>query len=1129
MAQLMDYVSYLTNEIGPRPAGTEEEQQAALYITEQFQKEAGFTSNIEEFESTSNLEGGQAVLAAVTIVVTILAIFFPVLSIFAFILAAAAAAIYALEAFDKPIVSRMLARGASQNVVAKYQPNPDEEASGRIRSRKLILVAHYDTGRVKPGIVSTVESMPVPWALVCVIAMIAAAVFLLLRVFVATSGGGALVILNIVSVIALLVCLLPVLKTILVRTSTYNEGANNNATGTAALIEVARRISRGSVSEADLANDDGEVTIHGEDAARSAGLIPEGAQLLYEAEQIEPAMELGQYDEEERLLAAKAAIAALTGKPVERKVYGSVADNLVNSHARGDAGEMDDQVQHDEIGGFAGQGGFDADASGRDSFAAADNSFAKSAVNEPVAMEPRPEADTSSQADSLPDDAEGFENAPSWFIAAQRNAKRTPPDDDEEVAVQRSRYTEAMERGERSRYEREQAELQAEFERQEKERQERLEKARAEVAALSGSIEQNPGVSSEPFEFEPVPELSTDYPDDPLMDVAYERGMRTMYAQLGREASAELAELKSEALIEEPAHSGDDPFEQPASSELQPAGASADDARIDARRTSGGAGRQTGRQAGRPAGDVAGTAVNDDPDSTHAFLGYAQLDDAEQADALDADNDSGFAFDSAFEQAPEASSGAAARRDVSIPEVEISQPGRHARVTNLPPIDANSKEPTASERERSNKRRALRTNVPSLSGVIRTNDEARKNAAAAVPNVMNVPTPMEASAPAAEADVLVDMGSDAGFDASARRRLPATAPSGNGSASSRVPASSAKAKAKPAAQDVDYDMEVAYDYDDAYDDAYDDEYGSDFDDVDRYDDMSDPAADKDDVVVPKSRARGFFDRFRKNDDDLQETPQEWLDVDEDFDARSVGRARGSWESFRDDGFDGDPFDQDNDDGFGDFAMDDAKPARRQWEGGAYSRTQLGHVNMRSGEGAEADEIIPDEPPEAEVGRSITGEIEQIYHFRNPSFNTEIWFVAVGSDNDAHDGAKAFLAEHHNELRGSMVIEIESLGAGELSVAAQEGKIKKVNASSRIKRLTRDATARTGINLGTGNLSGIESIASTIQKAGFQSMHLFGAENGRPALKGSPDDVLDNVDEELLEENVNFIYELLKHQ
>ena len=49
MPEIVDHVAYLSQEIGPRPAGTEEEQQAALYITEQMQKEAGLSAVIEDF------------------------------------------------------------------------------------------------------------------------------------------------------------------------------------------------------------------------------------------------------------------------------------------------------------------------------------------------------------------------------------------------------------------------------------------------------------------------------------------------------------------------------------------------------------------------------------------------------------------------------------------------------------------------------------------------------------------------------------------------------------------------------------------------------------------------------------------------------------------------------------------------------------------------------------------------------------------------------------------------------------------------------------------------------------------------------------------------------------------------
>ena len=174
-----------------------------------------------------------------------------------------------------------------------------------------------------------------------------------------------------------------------------------------------------------------------------------------------------------------------------------------------------------------------------------------------------------------------------------------------------------------------------------------------------------------------------------------------------------------------------------------------------------------------------------------------------------------------------------------------------------------------------------------------------------------------------------------------------------------------------------------------------------------------------------------------------------------------------------------------------------------------------------------DEAVEDGPIADEEDRIIADEIEQIYHFRNPLYNTEVWFVALGSEGAAHDGTKAFLAEHADDLRGSMVIEVESLGAGELCVATAEGRIRPVAASSRVKRYTRSATAATGIAPGSVDLTGSDSAASILQAAGYQTMHLLGVEGGRPALKGSPDDILENVDDLLLDDNVNFLMELLK--
>ena len=81
MAEIMDDISYLSQEIGPRPAGTEEEQQAALYIADQIQKQTGFSANIEDFNTATQPGLVEAILFGVAALISLLAIIFNVLVI----------------------------------------------------------------------------------------------------------------------------------------------------------------------------------------------------------------------------------------------------------------------------------------------------------------------------------------------------------------------------------------------------------------------------------------------------------------------------------------------------------------------------------------------------------------------------------------------------------------------------------------------------------------------------------------------------------------------------------------------------------------------------------------------------------------------------------------------------------------------------------------------------------------------------------------------------------------------------------------------------------------------------------------------------------------------------------------
>ena len=469
MTQLLDHIEFLTKEVGARPAGTEEEQQSALYIADQLQRDAGFHAEIEEFTSSSNLEGARAIPSVVIVLVVILAMIFNVLTIPALILTIAAAAIYALEAFDHPVLSKMLSRGASQNVVAKYQPGNDSSTDHkRVLSRKVILVAHYDSGKVKPRVLEMIDSTGLPIGLICIGAMAASILFLLVRIFVGGAGGVATVVLNVLTIIALIIVALPIVKAVLYRVAPYNEGANNNASGVAAIIEVARRISIGSASEADLAALSQEVAMHGEEAVLESGLVPEGVEIVYEKpEEPEVVDEFENYTEEERLLAAKAAIAALTGQPVESRVFasepsegnGTAAESAKSASESVAAGEPQESAAQAQEEASWQRGGAQAGLS------------QAAAPQAAVASVPAATAQPSAEPDAA--DAAGFQNAPSWFVAAQRNAKKPVG---EAAEIQRSRYTEAIENAEREAAARERA-------REEEERARREESTRAAIVA----------------------------------------------------------------------------------------------------------------------------------------------------------------------------------------------------------------------------------------------------------------------------------------------------------------------------------------------------------------------------------------------------------------------------------------------------------------------------------------------------------------------------------------------------------------------------------------------------------------------------------------------------------------------
>ena len=293
------------------------------------------------------------------------------------------------------------------------------------------------------------------------------------------------------------------------------------------------------------------------------------------------------------------------------------------------------------------------------------------------------------------------------------------------------------------------------------------------------------------------------------------------------------------------------------------------------------------------------------------------------------------------------------------------------------------------------------------------------------------------------------------------------------------------------------------------------------------------------VDMPKSRAGRLFGRFRskKKKDQVEPSMREWINADDNYEARSVGKARGNWESFREDDT---PVDAPADNGqFVDVDYsDDSFDNPRGWNGGAFSLKRLRKGKTDAEESLEnydeeyaedfgADYIATSSAENYSEAASVNQEFRKLNNFRYPDLDTEVWFVALGAENAAHSGMQAFMDEHADELKGSIIINLEALGAGRLTFIEREGFLKPKAVSSRMKRFLRAASEKTGISFSTATMDSRDTTAQYAMSRGHQAMTIMGMEQGQAAHYGSKDDTIDNIDEQILEANAAFVMAILK--
>lgn len=149
MPQVMEHVRELADVIGPRPATTDTEAEAADYIQGVFEAR-GLEVERQEFDCPRTYSWTFVVYHLVTIGAAVVSRWS---GLVALVLAVASTVVFWLDLDTRFSISRFLPKGPSQNVIARHIPR----ARRGERTRRVVIIAHYDSAKASlafsPGMV----------------------------------------------------------------------------------------------------------------------------------------------------------------------------------------------------------------------------------------------------------------------------------------------------------------------------------------------------------------------------------------------------------------------------------------------------------------------------------------------------------------------------------------------------------------------------------------------------------------------------------------------------------------------------------------------------------------------------------------------------------------------------------------------------------------------------------------------------------------------------------------------------------------------------------------------------------------------------------------------------------------
>ncbi|MDR2671810.1 MAG: hypothetical protein LBC35_00615 [Coriobacteriales bacterium] len=1060
MSQLVEYADELVTKIGPRPGASKGEHQAAELIAQNFD-ELGLDAYIQEFNCARGIGWVRILYYLLATAAASFLFFMPEFRILAFILAVLSAALLALDLLDKNPLYNLINKGLSQNVVARYVP---EGADPR---RKVVIVAHYDSGR------SMIQCMPFlanSYVLlrriirVSVVALLAVILLSLLPL-----PEGLALILGILGLAFGVIVLIAALAEIINLFLPYNQGANCNASGVAALFGVAQTL---------------------------VGVRPS----VFVGQEREAALRLGvrsgtnkrgstrQQDDDDE------ALDGTVSRPAKKTGIGAAAGSLF-SKARGLIGRQDgdedddsldaqedadyvDAVSDTEQGyvssqGRKGRAGDDSDATHTGTRSSVRSVRATGATLRDVSQKSR-EAEavlTGSIGGNLANINSGNGNnvrtgavRPGGARQSSNPSIRTRPPlslQQENEVVQ----TEAAQQRKSA------DSVPAWFANAKKKAAQK-----SESAAGKGSIQTDQAPTILRSQFADLPVSGADLVSKkPADDKNAATGSATSAGSGQTTDASQAARVDAQAIASSDTRTAT-PDARTAASDLSTVTKDAQTTSLDAQTTEHSVPEASVARTVQPDTDVPETArmtITDAPKTVQTNTQTTALDNTQTAD-----HDATGQLERLF--AKDRFSGRyGSSSDESIQNEPFS-PDRHVSKDEQPATptkadlsgldrlttgalagdtigqDVPNAEPLRRRVNLPQSASALEIAAATPSPEIPTNQRLRNLPKLSLGDSGAIPTQQAAIDETTPSRIDVDQN-----DTSRISTTGSFAPLG------------ATGVMKPVGDEL-------FDYHDTPQDIY-------------VDDAEDGTAWQSDELhtgavvapqpmdIPQSRTRSFFGSLgdklsgsgKNRKEELDGSPSSWLGVDEDFNARTEGSQIGSWDNFSE---------ADDDD----------------WKGGAYG-----------GDSYEEDQVA-------------------LQSFSSELIDKEVWVVALGSHENKNAGIKNFLAEHERELRNALIINLDGIGAGTLCYTVAEGSFRPHKTDHRLQNLLEAASSALGAGLEPVNFTGFNTdAAAALKSSSARAISIIGLDGALPLGWRWSDDRLDVLDEDNIQLTADLAVEVIK--